>query len=698
MKLAGRRFRVSASNPEAVSDIIAEVSRTYGFDVSVNDQPDGKLHIQAINQSFWLRIILFRMLQRVDWRITPDSAGDTITLQYDRRWFMWFRVMVGVIGVPIAIAWYQGFMLLFENNVDPSHASWIHSIAPWVGIITMLLFSLLVLTYSDSIQYQEKIRRCLREHGLLLDTLPNAWLDRITITALFFLAYGGMATVPVFLNMQYPNMDRLNNAQILTFIIVVLFLTLLMGALGALFIGVRRLGADERFAALMPSTNGMLAILFFLGGQMGVQVARTVNIDTWKSLHNLHAASESAADPSVIARYTESLSVKTRDVLAKLQKLPSLSFGALAGTWMLSLGFIVLSIRSTRVTQQICRRIQTDIPVTSITAAASASGYLLWFRIFHIIMWVSYVILSIIGMILLFMLGVDALIGLWSYANLTEQVNSSSFSLFISYAFTSQPSRIGIHCFFVAWAMVIPAMMMYSVINLILQVRRRQTYQRQLEHISVQSTDHALVSMVHDLKTLADHLQPIIVISNDPKPLAQAHGTVLSSDEASIEVSYRIIEILETQELKALLAHELAHHVCGHCRKHELMKWLGRFTLVGDTFVGALEDSFGYEMEADRVAVTRFRIPPQDLRNALLKMQVAILLSPAESSSDEKQVETGKTITCRTMFGRLRDSIRTWLALYKGDPPLSYWHPSFNDRLLLLEEYEKNIEICRKAT
>lgn len=699
MKLASRRFRVATSNTNIVSELIVQVSRSYGLAVSVEDLSNG-IHIQAINKSSWQRIIFSRQLQRVDWRISQDPSGSAISLYYNRSWFNWFRVMVWTLSIPVAMIWCQGFRLLFEYITDPSNTSLVHFIAPWAGIITMMLYSIMVLSVRDSIQYQNEIRCCLRDQGLLLETLPNALLDRITITALIFLVYGVMATTPVFLYGQLPNIDRLTNAQILTITIIVVFLMMLGGALGALFIGVRRLGADERFAALMPSLDGMMAVLFFLGGQMGFQVAGEVNVNHWMSLHALHAASESNIDPSAITHYKNSLSAKTQDALVKLQKLPSMSFGALAGTWALGIGFLIASVRSTRTAQQICRRIQTDIPVTSITAAASASGFLFWFRVFHVIMWFSFVILMLIGTILLVLLSLGALIDLFTHTHETLDPNPISISLFITYTFASQPLRIGMHGFLAVWAMVIPALMVFSILDLKIQVRRRSTRLHQAEKISIQSSDHPFAYLVRDLKKHAEKLQPLLVVTDYPKPLALAHGAILGRDVATFEVSRCTIELLDPNELRALLAHELAHHICGHCRKHEMMLWLGRLTLVGDTFVGALEDSFGYEIEADRVAITQFQISPQDLRNALLKMQVATLLSPTVISTHEKRFDNDTTHTfgrfCNDKFGRIRNSIATWLALYKGDPPLSYWHPSFRDRLALLEEYEKSAEIRRR--
>jgi Zn-dependent protease with chaperone function len=163
-----------------------------------------------------------------------------------------------------------------------------------------------------------------------------------------------------------------------------------------------------------------------------------------------------------------------------------------------------------------------------------------------------------------------------------------------------------------------------------------------------------------------------------------------------VELSERTIDILDTAEVEALIAHEFAHHICGHCRKHNLLQVLGRLTLVGDGFVGTLEDSFGNELEADRTAVTRLCIKPEVLRECLAKMHVDAVLQHSRASESvgglalhavgaQEPPAWALTVAAPSgLVASLKRRCAAWLMLYTSEAEIAYWHPATDERIAAL--------------
>jgi len=90
-----------------------------------------------------------------------------------------------------------------------------------------------------------------------------------------------------------------------------------------------------------------------------------------------------------------------------------------------------------------------------------------------------------------------------------------------------------------------------------------------------------------------------------------------------VEVAADVLGVLEDEDAKALLAHELAHHLAGHCRLVLVLRWLRRLTFAGDGFVLLLQDSSRYEDEADRAATHELGVPRKVLARCLRRMRNA---------------------------------------------------------------------------
>jgi Zn-dependent protease with chaperone function len=158
-----------------------------------------------------------------------------------------------------------------------------------------------------------------------------------------------------------------------------------------------------------------------------------------------------------------------------------------------------------------------------------------------------------------------------------------------------------------------------------------------------------------------------------------------------IVVTAPVVERLAASDLHALVAHECAHHLNGDCQRHNVLQLFGRLTLLGDAFVGVLENSFGYELAADRTAVTTLHADPLALRDALRQMSAASIGAFAGSSRDAAGL-TAIGITSIVLmpessrfFARWLARARLWLALYTSDTEITYWHPAIEERGRCLE-------------
>ena len=175
--------------------------------------------------------------------------------------------------------------------------------------------------------------------------------------------------------------------------------------------------------------------------------------------------------------------------------------------------------------------------------------------------------------------------------------------------------------------------------------------------------------------------------------------------ERFIEISSDCLDVLDDDELAALVAHELAHHLEGHCRRDQLLRWLGRLTLVGDGFVLALQDSWGYERRADLAAVEKVGISGKILGRSLVKLRHARAAAhlagaergtaarplgfPALPEPSRDQEESEPDDLARLLDGgpsalglkeRWRLAWKLFRRQYFRAMDLHYWHPGMKER------------------
>lgn len=159
-----------------------------------------------------------------------------------------------------------------------------------------------------------------------------------------------------------------------------------------------------------------------------------------------------------------------------------------------------------------------------------------------------------------------------------------------------------------------------------------------------------------------------------------------------IEVSTSCIELLEDEELDAVLAHELAHHRLGHCSAERVLGVIGRIVCCGDSVMRALEDSFGQEVKADQEAVRHFGADSRALARAIVRLNAfeaaSAYRTPSIGACTAGVMEgtSASVLPCSASLGAVGalDGWTLFVAQYTGQVPGAYWHPDVDERVKAL--------------
>ncbi len=691
MKLTGEQFSVKTTDTPAVTDLIHRTTKLYGFNVQEGRTVEDEIQFSAMRTGPWYGFLVSSRLQRVDWTFQYDEKTQTTVLTYDRRWFDWYRLAVIAAAVPVACLWCYGLHTLLNFADVATEFTWIPAALPWVGIFAMFVFQHRILSYSDSLAYIDRIRTDLRAKRLRLDALPDVRWNRGTVFSITFLVYAIIPFIIIILGESFPQIRLEANLENAFPCAILLLVFLVLALFIAMYVISVRFGAGERFLSVKPALSGLAVVLLLTTGQFSLRVFGLLPAENWNiamHLRSVYRETGSRNGPRSIASYREEKAA--RDLEELLPRFWAFLFLPLA-LLLLALGFGIISIRSAAETQRMCFRLQIEACSVSTRACTAGRGFLRIFQSVLVVVWVVIVALATFGLVELLRVASRAIVSPFAVMAPSDPVGtvcgtSNAIVLLLELEHVEETVQLSVRILFVVWAFALPFLACVSVLDLV--CRHLRTRKRLAHGISVDGTQpdgNEKFSWLADLQHRAGSPALSLLLTESKRPLAQVH--VGQSQVRLVEISCGAVDLLSSDELGALVAHEFAHHVCGHPRKHNTLQWLGRLTLVGDTFVGTLEDSFGYELKADRIAVTRFGVSPDSLRNALLKMQVATLVgSKAKAPGRDRQ--TSKSTRGR-IWSAVVGPLSFWLALYRGDPPLSYWHPSLRERLEALDRLEE---------
>ena len=321
------------------------------------------------------------------------------------------------------------------------------------------------------------------------------------------------------------------------------------------------------------------------------------------------------------------------------------------------------------------------------------------FRTAYIGAWLIYSVNTMAALVFVALNGLNTVVPISSNPSLRlSEILSGALSHVFSASFEDPWIRFVARSTWIGYGMISVFMFVYSVGHLVRH--RQEEWQGLLKQVEdPPKASEAMYRLSHRAKVHPVRLAVLPV----PEPYVAAHCFGLWGREQVIAVSEGALEDFDVEELQALFAHELVHLQRGHCRTAVLLRWLGRLTFTGDAFVLALQNSFGYEQEADRLVLERGWASAEALERCLVKMRHMppgrIGLYDAAGSvserrrlveqrlqADEEKVLAGGLLTL-PLHRRWRLAWRLFRRQYFEAMDLHYWHPSYEERLAAVREW-----------
>ncbi|RJP60111.1 MAG: hypothetical protein C4541_04915 [Candidatus Auribacter fodinae] len=293
-----------------------------------------------------------------------------------------------------------------------------------------------------------------------------------------------------------------------------------------------------------------------------------------------------------------------------------------------------------------------------------------------------------------------------SYYNQTSSLNWYKLSVISSYfafnaSFNNTLVSCAIHYFWLVYFFVIWGFFMISVGSFIIQdlVLFLKVRGKNLHINDKEKELNEKIASTWRKQSLQP--PPVIILNETSTPIAKAHYIAFSHFKMAIEISTGYIDYLNSDELDAVLGHEMVHCLKKHCLLNYFLRLIGRLTFVGDGFVWMLQDSFGYEVQADRLAVELFGVKPRALKDSLGQYHIAKMLDDENKfktatgisiESNEIGSDHGNTeyfnIRQLTLKKRLRYGLKLFIQQYIGIAYTGDWHPSMDYRVAMLDTME----------
>lgn len=691
----GRTFTAPGIGRGDLSAIIEGCLDRAGFTGVTAAGPSGRSVIVATQRASWARILLSSLPQRVDFELRPEPGGNGTLLRYNERYFGWYLVFLLVLAGLFGQRWIELVTAFLRLASAPDIPQEFSVLSIWVTGACMFIFCRAFLASGAgtvSLVFED-LREKLRGYGTLLDQSAAGSLTTKALITYLFCIYMLLVSMLAVLPFCAHFIGVLRGGSRGT--IVLFFVIFAICAIGLLLVkgvtaAVRPAGGEERFAAVATGMSTLIGVMCILAGQLSFLLLGLTTDEFWVLL--LHAQRELASTADLIILLEGKLVARERVELGLTfaRVLANFLLAMVVAVWTVGAELLIRSITTAPIILTMCRRIHVDIETNYARSAASGAGFLGRFRSAFLAAWILSALLIGVGLVVLAGLGASCLIFGYPERLPTDPTGpvDATANVINFLAGLGQASWVGpslSRLLFVGWT---AAVLLPVALVLLGFLRSRIRNGRRLARLSASSTPgvellEAAITRFNERVGLSVEL----AVSQDEQPVAAAHATGMLTRRRFVEVSKRCLDILDRDELEALVAHEMAHHLCGHCTKHNLMQWLGRWTYVGGTFVGALEDSFGFELEADRAAIAKLGVGPGVMKTCLMKMR-------ADAVVQQLQVRAGgiSLVAMNDRAGRPTSEMRrwktrfqAWVELYTADAAVAYWHPSIGERIKALE-------------
>ena len=201
------------------------------------------------------------------------------------------------------------------------------------------------------------------------------------------------------------------------------------------------------------------------------------------------------------------------------------------------------------------------------------------------------------------------------------------------------------------------------------------------------SEEQFIIEFMKEICAKSKIYKPTVMFTDDKSVVLRLHGLIFSK-KSIIEISKGAFALLDQEELKVAIAHELGHVEQG-IRKVEVLKLLSSLALFPNYYLTLCLNWSGQEIEADRFALN-FTNNPQTLKQALIKISTSQVsyLKPASNDFTENSIDYKRKL----FIGRLKKKWYTMtmsLRFFFGDSLFGYAHPYLSERLDAIDNYRK---------
>lgn len=653
----------------------------------------------AAQRAHWARILFSALPQRLEFNVRANMEDGCVWIRFNERYFRWYLLFLVIVGALLAHLWFTVISSLFLLTAAQNMSLTPSALLSWITLIMLCVFFRdVAASGSGTVSiFFEDLRDRFRRYGTLLDQkTSNTLTNKERAICIFLGCFVLVSFLAVFTTFELPSV--FSNARLGTILLLLLAATVqLIGWLlvkGTVSVS-RPAGGEERFAAIATGVSTLVGIGCILGSQLAFHLIGKADVEFWSFVFQVERLLESSGDSITLPNGEVALRERAEFGLHVMRVLLNSLLMVAAATCGIGLLILYKSFKMTPIALRLCMRVHSDIDADYARDAASGGKFFGKFKSAFFAGWCLSAILIGFGFVGLIKFGVSCFSFGYSESSsldfsgpVVATANMINFLGGLGEASAIGPwmSRV----FFLGWTVLALSFLAISLSSL---ARRRIVNNKRLERLRAKTTtkEHRQLGDIASV-LLKKYILPMnIVISDDPQPTASAHVTGIFRPRHYVEISKRCLDILTPEELKALIAHEMAHHVCGHCTKHNLMQWMGRWTFVGGTFVGALENSFGFELEADQTAVSHFGILPVALKTCLMKMRSDAVVQELKRRTGGLGILANSNGSGHCTLGHVSEMkswkarLYAWFTLYTSDTGVAYWHPSVNDRIAALD-------------
>ncbi|CAG0986098.1 hypothetical protein PHYC_02032 [Phycisphaerales bacterium] len=697
----GDVFDAGRADPGALERTVQAVMVAEGFLVSRTTVAEGVIQVDGEQKAPRSRIVLEALPQRLRWTIRRSDAGGT--LHFDRWCESWYRVFCAGLCAIAATLTQTSFFV--ATRLDGGIAI-VGGVGLFVGMSLLFVAWRACSAGTGRVErLLESLHTSLRREGIRLDHRPEASNNRLYRTAWRFMIYL-LTTSSLLVVAALASSPALKSSPkwlvpaflLLGGLAVILMLTLLKST--------RKPGFEQRLRVTLPGVSGLLLVVFFLAAQFPGHVVAALDSESWYAMFAARDLLESAP---LAATTVTGPNGKPVDVQELRSAVTTVKFMITAGllvtpmVWGLGLLCLYPTLKSLDLILRHSRRLADAADLVTARKAMSGEGFIQRFRFNLISIWFLAALANLWGGTALVRAGWNAAFGQpggWTqHGGDIAGATGLALNFALHQPLHSLVGAVASRLFWASWAFLLVCLVAASIFDWYLKRHRVLRLLRACSKLGGAAPEHSaawapIASILHE----AAHSIHLAVVRSE-YPTAAAHQFGVFRRERFVAISTKTCEILDQEEMRALLSHECAHLLLGHCWRHNACQLAGRLTLAGDAFVGALEGSYGYELAADRAAVGRFRADGAALARCLQKLRaVAVMTRWQRTSGAQGLGVLGRFCTASpqrpgrgTWVGRLRDAVRLWARLYSGDSEFAYWHPAIDRRITALSALDSQV-------